>query len=63
MRETRTSGSEGGGTLTRPPYPYPAEAGNGDLTEPGANWYVLGIRGRISGRLGAQAPGKRLSYG
>ena len=24
MRETRTSGSEGGGTLIRPPYPYPA---------------------------------------
>ena len=23
MRETRSSGSEGGGTLTRPPYPYP----------------------------------------
>ncbi len=23
MRETRTSGSEGGGTLIRPPYPYP----------------------------------------
>jgi len=23
MREIRTSGSEGGGTLTRPPYPYP----------------------------------------
>jgi len=22
MRETRSSGSEGGGTLTRPPYPY-----------------------------------------
>ena len=23
MREICTSGSEGGGTLTRPPYPYP----------------------------------------
>ena len=27
MRETRTSGSEGGGTLTRPPYPYPGFMG------------------------------------
>ncbi len=25
MRETRLSGSEGGGARTRSPYPYPAE--------------------------------------
>lgn len=45
MREIRTYGSEGGGTLTRPPYPYSIGA-SGLPPECG-----MGYAGRVAPRL------------
>ena len=46
MRETCTSGSEGGGTLTRPLYPYPSSALRAEQHETtwGSEWAIRSVR-------------------